>query len=505
MEMRNFITAREMIQEGNWWFTTLNLEPRLEKPPLPTWLTAFSVLTFGDLNNYYSLRLPAAIISTLMVFFFYGFIKEISNKSKLPLIGAIVLATSFLIIQQGRSNSWDIYTHAFMVGSIWLLTRAFINDKWQPVIGATLFMGLSVLSKGPVSLYALWIPFIIAYGLIDGKVFYKQHWPKIVVVLLVGLLIGFSWNIYMYVTQLEATEYVLNKETTSWANRHTRSVIYYLHFPIFIGLWIFTYVSGFFYKYAKPKIQKLGNYKFILFWGLIVIVFLSVIPTKKERYLLPALIPMALLASYMLYSIYSSFKANNQNKWDILIVNIHSYFIGFLSIIAAIGMVISKYDSINFLTSIGCLLLLINGLAILYFNKLMQIVSLYKCTIAVVVIYCIFLLPQTTFWGYKNDNYKNIADIQGYKELNNLSIYIENPETDINILWPAGKPTQAMNKIDYSNKSLFPLTIITINPLEDILSDSIKANISIQSFGIHDLFRKESKYKTRIYRVEQTP
>ena len=42
MEARNFITAREMITDGNWLLTTMNGEARYEKPPLPTWLTAIS-------------------------------------------------------------------------------------------------------------------------------------------------------------------------------------------------------------------------------------------------------------------------------------------------------------------------------------------------------------------------------------------------------------------------------------------------------------------------------
>lgn len=41
MEARNFITAREMITDGNWLLTTMNGLPRYEKPPLPTWLTGF--------------------------------------------------------------------------------------------------------------------------------------------------------------------------------------------------------------------------------------------------------------------------------------------------------------------------------------------------------------------------------------------------------------------------------------------------------------------------------
>ena len=67
MESRNFITAREMIRNGNWIHTTMNLEPRYEKPPLPTWMTAASASVFG-LDSIAGLRLPAALMAIFLVF-----------------------------------------------------------------------------------------------------------------------------------------------------------------------------------------------------------------------------------------------------------------------------------------------------------------------------------------------------------------------------------------------------------------------------------------------------
>jgi hypothetical protein len=44
MEARNLISARRMVKDGHWIFTTLNNMPRYEKPPLPTWITAVFML-----------------------------------------------------------------------------------------------------------------------------------------------------------------------------------------------------------------------------------------------------------------------------------------------------------------------------------------------------------------------------------------------------------------------------------------------------------------------------
>ena len=40
MEARNFLSARDMVENGNWIFTTMNNLPRYEKPPMPTWFSA---------------------------------------------------------------------------------------------------------------------------------------------------------------------------------------------------------------------------------------------------------------------------------------------------------------------------------------------------------------------------------------------------------------------------------------------------------------------------------
>ncbi len=72
MEARNFITAREMLEYGNWIHTTMNLEPRYEKPPLPTWMTAVSGAIFG-MKNLFGLRLPAVLSVHLFSFYFLLF------------------------------------------------------------------------------------------------------------------------------------------------------------------------------------------------------------------------------------------------------------------------------------------------------------------------------------------------------------------------------------------------------------------------------------------------
>ena len=167
MEARNFATAREMITMDHWIFTTLNNEPRYEKPPLPTWLTAISMLIFG-MKSLFALRLPAAIMGTITVLFTYKLGLKFTQNRKYAFISGLVAVTSFYILHSGRDGQWDIHTHAWMMMAIYGLYRIFTDEgnKYTNGIITGLLLGCSFLSKGPVSMYGLLLPFLIAYGVV---------------------------------------------------------------------------------------------------------------------------------------------------------------------------------------------------------------------------------------------------------------------------------------------------------------------------------------------------
>ena len=121
MEARNFVTAREMLLDSNWLLTTLNGEPRYQKPPLPTWLSAVSAFLFG-IKSVFAMRLPAALVSVTMVLITYIFTKKLTNNNTYAFISSLILATSFFIVFSGRNGQWDIFTHGFMTVSYTHLT-----------------------------------------------------------------------------------------------------------------------------------------------------------------------------------------------------------------------------------------------------------------------------------------------------------------------------------------------------------------------------------------------
>ena len=132
MEARNFITAREMVTDGNWLLTTMNGDARYQKPPLPTWLTAFSGLIFG-LKSIFGLRLPAVFMVMIVGSYMYKLSNRFLNESQ-SFINALIIITSFYVIGIIIEAPWDCFTHGFILIAIFHLFQLFgryMNLQWM--------------------------------------------------------------------------------------------------------------------------------------------------------------------------------------------------------------------------------------------------------------------------------------------------------------------------------------------------------------------------------------
>lgn len=160
---------------------------RLEKPPLPTWLTALAEMASPD--NLALYRAVAGCAALLMVFFFWKLARRVLCIN--PFYPTLLLCTCYCIVLMGRTASWDIYCHAFMMGGIYYLALALEAEqcRWRHFITAAVFTGLSIMSKGPVSPYALFLPFLIAY-IWKYKPAMSGKWRGVIAFAVLSLVIG---------------------------------------------------------------------------------------------------------------------------------------------------------------------------------------------------------------------------------------------------------------------------------------------------------------------------
>lgn len=295
MEARNFITAREMVIDGNWLITTLNGKLRFEKPPFPTWLTAGIMKVTGNITDEYVSRIPVALISVMLIFLIYYFVKTVTKNDFQGFITAFISGTTFMLVKVGNENNWDIYTYVFALGVIlfWILGIKYKKHRYFVIAGISL--ALSLLSKGPVGIYGLIIPFIIAYLCIYGLENVKENKQWLSISILIGLVLASIWPLYMLIENKEIFLNVMKKEKNTWSSRHVKGLFFYWDYFIYTGIWILFTLVALKRSWSSERIKNKKFFNFVFLWHILIIVLLSVIKMKKKRYGIPIYITSSML------------------------------------------------------------------------------------------------------------------------------------------------------------------------------------------------------------------
>lgn len=304
METRNIVTAREIVNDGNWLIPTMNGELRLEKPPLPTWVAAIvETINPHDLSTQRSM---AGLMAVMWTYFLYLTAFYVSRRRDYARISVVVFITCYNVILMGRSATWDIYCHAFMMGAIYFIMRFLYDDryyaephKWRWAVSAGIMMGLSFMSKGPVSFYALLLPALV------GMLFFvrptmRKKWLPLAVMVLITVALSSWWYIAVWLTDPTAIQSVIHKESGSWVNHNVRPWYYYWRFFAEAGAWGLLLLAGLCVPYWRKKLTSQSRqYTAMVIAFVTCLVLLSLMPEKKMRYLLPLMAYTAYVVAYV--------------------------------------------------------------------------------------------------------------------------------------------------------------------------------------------------------------
>ncbi|MGM0636466.1 MAG: ArnT family glycosyltransferase [Bacteroidota bacterium] len=335
MEARNYLVSREMLTDGNWILTTMNGEARYQKPPLPSWIGAALVGLFNK-DHLLIHRLAASLMATASVFGMYGLVRFYFKEAFFSFVAAAVFASSLYVSLIRFEAPSDVFTHGFTVFAILYLSKLVFSKKWQfgSLILGGLFLSASVMAKGPVSLYALFLPFTIACFIVYRKEV-KHYFFKVLAVLIGGIGIGGVWYLYVRYADPETFLKVAETETGNWSSYNVRPFYYYWSFFIQSGYWAILALVSLAYPYFKNRVAFKKVYLWSFLWTVLSVVLLSVIPEKKSRYLYPVLFPLAINTAVILHYI-----ANNLST-KLSKTLLKTYF--FVSLIPVIAVLASSY------------------------------------------------------------------------------------------------------------------------------------------------------------------
>ena len=333
-ETRYAVVAMEMKESGNWRLPHLNGQLYAEKPPLFFWLVNLFTLCWGTYNEMAN-RLPSALagLATILLIFFFG---ERLFNVRVGFFSAFVLATCFLFPQLSRWMMMDsLFTLLFFLALFYLWQGyAEENRPLRYYLLAGLFMGLGVLTKGPIAYLPIPIFLIFSFSQKNVGKFWNRN---LLFGFLISLLVVLIWLVpACWMGGKEYTKEILLGQTIGrlagkGRHFHPESIFFYfVRFPFGFLPWTFFIPAALIFGLRNGREKKI---LFLSIWFISIFLFFTFSKGKKDNYILP-LYPAAAL---MIGALWDS-GLNSQGKGKGLFSGLISLF--FLFLIILIGSLI---------------------------------------------------------------------------------------------------------------------------------------------------------------------
>lgn len=163
-ESRRARVAYEILETGDWVVPRQQGLPYYSRPPLGSWLIAFSALAWGEFDAW-SVRFPSALATLLTSLLIYGYARNFLTP-----LGAMASGVAFLtmlqVMELGRMAESEAVLTVFITASLllwhWGYTKHWNPDlTWATGYGFAALAGLTKGPQGPIYFIAVSIVFLV--------------------------------------------------------------------------------------------------------------------------------------------------------------------------------------------------------------------------------------------------------------------------------------------------------------------------------------------------------
>ncbi len=499
-EAKVLVTARDIVDEGHWLSPTMNGEPRLDKPPLAAWVAA--VVEQLHSGNISAQRTVAGVLGIVLTLFFFFFSRYISRRKGFAEIATVVFITTYNIIYLGRIVERDIYGYAFMMAGIYFLMRMLFDNqffahphKWRWAWLAGLFMALSLLGNGLVTVFTFLIPAVVALFIFRRPDMTGRWMPLLLLVVLAILPYGL-WLVCLHVNHPGTiTENLVSFITPG----SSRPWYYYWRFFAEMGIWAIFVLAALCFPYWKKRIRTRRVYRFTLAWMAAALLILTLMPRKEMTNLVALTPPCTLAVTCVLYYFASQWP---KDKVPRRFFSFNGYLIAFIMFGLPIFMFIRMFgrDLIDFGTTIF-LWVFMWGLAAYtaVSTSRHDAVGVVK-GVAILFFFmeCFLLTPIVGVIG--NTHRTSIRLTRKVPELKNLPLYYNQDEDlRIEVVYEVGRKVLPLDITDgQAVRKAAPFALLTQKPLSEELSANTLSLVDTVRIGVFDdnqLPRHNDHYK----------
>jgi 4-amino-4-deoxy-L-arabinose transferase-like glycosyltransferase len=293
--------AREMIVSKDYLRPQIDFMPFWEKPPFFMWMQVLAMKLFGV--GEYAARFPNAIIGiTTLVCLYYVGRRVVSEK--LATWWVVLYAATWLPHFYFKSGIIDptfnlfIFLAFFQVHLVRYSTRPTLHS-----VLAGAFLGLAVLTKGPVAILIALLAFAVYIILNKGLTGYKiKHLLIIGIVTMLPMLLWLGATVYTYGMNYgswfinEFITYQIRLFTTEDADHG--GPFFYHFVTLLVGcfpasIFLLSYKRNQFTPGTAPA--HFTRWMWLLFW--VVLILFSIVKTKIVHYSSLCYFPLTYLAA----------------------------------------------------------------------------------------------------------------------------------------------------------------------------------------------------------------
>ncbi|HLO72082.1 MAG TPA: glycosyltransferase family 39 protein [Flavipsychrobacter sp.] len=295
--------AREMIVSKDYLRMQINYRPFWEKPPLFIWLQVLSMKTFGI--NEFAARFPNALagVITLIALYYTG--KRIVNE-RLAIWWVILYAATWLPHFYFKSGIIDpIFNLFIFLAFVQVYFIKYGQNKYLHALLSGVFLGLAVMTKGPVAILVAGLSFTTYLIVNKGFTGYKLlHLFTIAFATLLTTALWFGVEIlqhgFWFVNEFITYQIRLFKTEDAGHG----GPFFYHFIVLLIGCFpAVPFLFQYFKKQLAENTQQADFIKWmwIMFW--VVLLLFSIVKTKIVHYSSLCYFPLTFLAALQLYRI----------------------------------------------------------------------------------------------------------------------------------------------------------------------------------------------------------
>ena len=299
-------SAREMIMSGDYFSVQINYIRFTEKPPLFFWMQVISMKIFGV--NEFAARFPNAVCGMITLIVLFNIGKQVFNKQFARNWVMIYLGTfvTFLYFKSGIIDPWFNLFIFLAIYNFYNLTLPYQQKRNKLAILTGIFLGLAVLTKGPVAILISLLVYIVI--VVMNRLRFFINVKEFLVIFMTTLLVCFTWFGIDLIQHgptflIEFLERQIAIFSTNDADHG--EPFFYHWWVLLLGCFpasIF-FMKGMFIKTDTINQKGFKQWMLVLFW--VTLLLFSIVKTKIVHYSSLCWFPLTAIASIYITEAFS--------------------------------------------------------------------------------------------------------------------------------------------------------------------------------------------------------